>query len=214
MTWRLISTCFHLPKLQSKRIWKAVHAEHSQTATTIFWKKMVLYAERVHISMHHAASYNIMPTCVPRWKHMKIPTAESSWRLMSRSSSGHMTKHDKTMQICQTYSIKRLIRYVKRNLIENMLTLSEMSNVKIFRLISTTESELFVVVILLFTPAEATSAGAPPADLSWPFCRIDVGVLMVFCVFVRDVCKSKIKATRLIFLKDFWCLHEWRLCLS
>lgn len=55
---------------------------------------------------------------------------------------------------------------------------------------------------------------APPADLSWPFCRIDVGVLMVFCVFVRDVCKSKIKATRLIFLKDFWCLHEWRfVCL-
>jgi hypothetical protein len=41
-----------------------------------------------------------------------------------------------------------------------------------------------------------------------------VGVLMVFCVFVRDVCKSKIKATRLIFLKDFWCLHEWRfVCL-
>ena len=107
---------------------------------------------------------------------MKIPTAESSWRLMSRSSSGHMTKHDKTMQICQTYSIKRLIRYVKRNLIENMLTLSEMSNVKIFRLISTTESELFVVVILLFTPAEATSAEPHQqtfhdlsAELMWVF---------------------------------------------
>ena len=57
MTWGFISTYFHLPKLQSKRIWKAVHAELSQTATIPYsLRKMVLYAEHVHISMHHAAS--------------------------------------------------------------------------------------------------------------------------------------------------------------
>ena len=94
------------------------------------------------------------------------------------------------MQICQTYSIKKLIRYVKRNFIENMLTLSEMSNVKIFRLISTTESMEFS-----FLHLQKQLLQSPTSRPFMTFLPNWCGFFMVFCVFVRDVCKSKIKAT-------------------
>ena len=167
----LYSTCFHLPKLQSKWIWKAVHSEHSQTATTIFWKKwfcMLSMCTSACIMQHHTTSCNMR-------SEVKTYEDPNSRIVLAPHEPIFLRTHDKTWQ--NNANLSNIFDKKTNSIRQEKFHREHVDLVRnVQRQDISTNFDNGINGVLLFTPAEATSTEPHQqtfhdlsAELMWVF---------------------------------------------